>query len=809
MPHNPPPNSPPPPEDLEATRLPSTRTVGPTAGPSHSIGPYRLLQKIGEGGMGEVWQAEQTEPVRRRVAIKVIKEGMDTKQVIARFEAERQALAMMDHPRVAKVLDAGSTAEGHPFFVMEYVSGVPITEHCDRHNLTTLERLDLFMQVCDGVQHAHHKAIIHRDLKPSNVLVSIQDGTAVPKIIDFGVAKATAQQLTERTLFTELGVLIGTPEYMSPEQAELTGQDVDTRTDVYSLGVMLYELLVGALPFEAKALREAGFDGIRRKIREEEPSKPSTRLVTLGDAASTESARRRRVDVPTLRRQLAGDLDWITMKALEKDRARRYGSPAELAADLKRHVRHEPVLARRPSTAYRAQKFVRRHRFGVAAAAIGLMGLIGFAVAMAVQARRTAREAEAKRRVAEVLTELFQVSDPSEGRGNSITARELLDRGASTIRGTLTDDPAVRAELMMTVGKVYRNLGLYTQAEPLLEEALEIRRRALGDEDPETLRLATENGSLYFLQGRNKEAEALHRETLGVLKRVLGPEHPDTLKSASHLAVVHHAQGRYKEAEALHRETLDIRRRVLGPEHPDTLKSMNGLAAAYYAQGRYKEAETLNRETLEIRKRVLGPEHPHTLASMTNLANAYRAQGRHKEAETLDRETLDILKRVLGPEHPDTLASMSGLANAYRAQGRFEEAETLNGETLDILKRVLGPEHPDTLKSMNGLARTYSAQGRFREAEALDRETLDIRKRVLGPEHPDTLRSIYNVGCLAALQGKRSEALRYLRDAVEHGYSNAKWMLADSDLVSLRGDAEFERIVVAARENQERAARTR
>jgi non-specific serine/threonine protein kinase/serine/threonine-protein kinase len=298
--------------------------------------------------MGEVWLAEQTEPVTRRVALKVIKQGMDTKQVVARFEAERQALAMMDHPAVAKVFDAGATPEGRPYFAMEYVKGVPITTHCDRHRLSNAERLKLFMQVCEGVQHAHQKAIIHRDLKPSNVLVSIQDGKAVPKIIDFGVAKATAQRLTEKTVFTQLGVLIGTPEYMSPEQAEMTEQDVDTRTDVYSLGVMLYELLVGALPFDPKELRSGGYDGIRRKIREEDPPRPSTRLSTLGDR-SAESAKCRQVDLPSLQRQLRGDLDWITMKALEKDRTRRYGSPMELAADVERHLEHRPVLASPPS----------------------------------------------------------------------------------------------------------------------------------------------------------------------------------------------------------------------------------------------------------------------------------------------------------------------------------------------------------------------------------------------------------------------------------------------------------------------------
>jgi serine/threonine protein kinase len=315
----------------------ATATVSPASeGRPECIGPYRLLSKLGEGGMGEVWLAEQQKPVRRKVALKLIKWGMDSKQVIARFESERQALALMDHTNIAKVFDAGATDQGRPYFVMEYVEGVPITAHCDRHRLATRQRLELLMQVCEGVQHAHQKGVIHRDIKPSNVLVRIQGDKAVPKIIDFGVAKATSQRLTEKTLFTEQGVLVGTPEYMSPEQADLTAQDIDTRTDVYSVGVLLYQLLAGALPFESKELRQAGFEEIRRKIREDDPPKPSTRLSTLEDQTSKAAAKSRRTDLSSLKRQLRGDLDWITMKALEKDRTRRYGSPNELAADIGR-----------------------------------------------------------------------------------------------------------------------------------------------------------------------------------------------------------------------------------------------------------------------------------------------------------------------------------------------------------------------------------------------------------------------------------------------------------------------------------------
>jgi non-specific serine/threonine protein kinase/serine/threonine-protein kinase len=639
-----------------------------------AIGPYRLLHRIGEGGMGEVWAAEQIEPVRRRVAIKLIKAGMDTKQVIARFGAERQALAMMDHPCISKVYDAGETEEGRPYFVMEQVSGLPITEYSDRHRLTTGERLALFLQVCGAVQHAHQRAIIHRDLKPSNVLVSFENGIAVPKVIDFGVAKATAQPLTEKTLYTEVGVLIGTPEYMSPEQADPAAQEVDTRTDVYALGVILYELLVGSLPFEPKALREAGFDGIRRMIREVEPPKPSTRLKTLDGPLSSDAAKRRQVDLPTLRRQLTGELDWITMKALDKDRDRRYGSPAELAADLRRHLRHEPVLAGPPSPAYRARKFVRRHRVGVAAAIVATIALGTFAAAMVVQARRTARESEAKRHVSQFLAELFKVSNPSEARGGKITARELLDKGVVKIRESLQDDPQVRAELMSTMGTVYLGLGLYDQAEPLLREALDTRRRVLGPEHPDTLGTAVEMGRLLHAMMRDNESEALLAETLEIQKRVRGPEHPETLRTMGDLARAYWGQQRSREAEALFRELLAIQTRVLGPEDVETLRSMHGLGLAVQNQGRFEEAEAIFKETLALRKRVLGPEHPHVLNTMMHLAFSYKNQGRDREAEALTRELLDIGDRVLGPRHFDMLHVRLNLAAWAAEEGRRSEA---------------------------------------------------------------------------------------------------------------------------------------
>lgn len=465
-------------------------TGGPGGAAAGHIGPYRLLQLLGEGGMGEVWLAEQKTPIHRTIALKLIKAGMDTKTVIARFESERQALALMDHPAIAKVFDAGATPEGRPYFVMEYVPGLPITDYCDKHRLTVRERLELFMQVCDGVQHAHQKAIIHRDLKPSNVLVEEQDGKAVPKIIDFGLAKATAQRLTEKTLFTELGVMMGTPEYMSPEQADMGEQNIDTRTDVYSLGVILYQLLVGVLPFEPKSLRTAGLEAILRVIREQEPAKPSTRIRTMGPA-STLSAENRREDPRTFARHIRGELDWITMKALEKERTRRYGSPSEFRADIQRHLANEPVAAHPPSTGYRAGKYIRRHRLAVGFAASVAVLLVAFAVTMAVQKVRISRErdraeknrAEATKQAQLALDTIYQVVTEADNRLRDIAGtgelRKELIQGAMKNLDQISRSAATANWADRTMGVALQRMGdFYTQM-GMSNEMIQVENQAL------------------------------------------------------------------------------------------------------------------------------------------------------------------------------------------------------------------------------------------------------------------------------------------------------------------------------------------
>ena len=771
------------------------------------IGAYRLEQPLGEGGMAQVWLAEQTTPVRRQVAVKLIKAGMDSKRVLARFEAERQALALMVHPAIAKVYDGGTTSEGRPYFVMEYVPGVPITEHCDRERLAVRERLELFVQVCEGVQHAHQKAIIHRDLKPSNVLVEMVDGKPSPKIIDFGIAKAIGRRLVEHPLATELGALVGTPEYMSPEQADPASEDIDTRADVYSLGVMLYELLSGALPFTSQELRGSSLTELRRKIREVDPPAPSARLARLGEGDCT-AAPSRRTAADTLVRELRGDLDAIAMKALEKDRSRRYGSASELAADVGRYLRSEPVGARRAGAAYRAAKFVRRNRAAVMGAIAAALVLPAFTISLAFQVRqvsrerdRANREAEASRRVADFMTTMFKVADPSEARSNAITAREILDKATAEIDTALARDPVLRARMMSTMGLVYANLGLYPKAHALLQAAVAEQRGTLGPEAPETLETIGGMGRVLYLEGRYRESEKLLRETIDLQRRVLGPEHVATALSMFELAATLSGEGEYAEAERVQREALDIQRRILGPEHASVLGSMNGLASILNVEGRYAEAEKLHRETFELDERVLGPESLQTLHALNNLAADVVDQDRYAEGEKLHREALQRQRRVLGAEHYLTLKSMFNLAWVLRRSGRPAEAETLQREALRVQVRALGPEHPETLGSMMNLGLILKEQRRYQEADTLLRETLDLRTRVLGPEHPATALVKYYLACNLALSGHRAQALEALRDALEHGLS-LSWIPygigGDPDLKTLHGDARFETLVAEA-----------
>jgi serine/threonine protein kinase/tetratricopeptide (TPR) repeat protein len=736
----------------EARRFAPPPTVDEpiTERPGTIIGPYKLLEQIGEGGFGIVFMAEQQEPIRRKVALKVLKPGMDTRQVIARFEAERQALTLMEHPNIARVLDAGATDSGRPYFVMELVRGVPITEFCDKNHLAPEARLKLFIDVCHAIQHAHHKGVIHRDIKPTNVMVTLHDGKPVVKVIDFGIAKAIVQKLTERTLFTPYGEMIGTPAYMSPEQAEMSGLDIDTRSDVYALGVLLYELLTGTTPLEDKRLREAGYAELQRLIREQEAPRPSTRLSSLGDAA-TVLAGNRGLDVKQLAQLLAGDLDWAAMKALEKDRNRRYDTPGHFAEELARYLRREAILARPPSTLYKMKKFAQRHQAAVlTGAVIAVALLVGAAIAMwqAVVATRAkldalaaaaaekeakemaqAREAETKVVLEFVEDRVFAAARPERqagGLGHDVTLRRAVEAALPFVEKSFTNQPLIEARLRMTLGQ-----------------------------------------SFWYLGEAKMSADQCQIARL-LYSKYLGPDHPDTLRSMHNLARSYAALGRLAEALQLGEETVALQKARLGTDHRDTLRSMNGLAWIYADLGRRADALQLREETLALQKANLGPDDPDSLWSMYSLANSYTVLGRHAEALRLREGALALQKARLGPDHPDTLRGMNGLACTYADLGRQAEAVDLYEQTLALQKAALGPEHPDTFQTMYNLASRYADLGRHTDALKLREATLALHKARLGPYHPRTLESMRVVAESLLARDRGAEAVPILDDCVRH-----------------------------------------
>ncbi len=700
------------------------------------VGPYTIGAAIGRGGMGVVYEATQAGEINRRAALKLIRSGMASREILARFAIERQALALMNHPNIATAYDVGVSADGRPYFAMEYVDGQPITTFCEANGLSIGERLTLFLQVCDAIAHAHQKGILHRDIKPSNVLAGRDGGRTIVKVIDFGVAKATRPRVVDGSFATAAGRFIGTPEYMSPEQAGVTKTDVDTRADIYSLGVLLYELLAGVLPVDADRLRSASLGEIEHLLFVDDLPPPSGRA-----------------RAPALARQLKGDLDAIVGHAMEKDRERRYASANELAADLSRFLANEPIVARPAGAAYRARKFARRHRAGVAAAAVLVVTSIAFVASLVLSNARTERalqEAEVERersnQVSAFLINLFRVSKPSTAAANATTARELLDSGAARIRAELNTHPVVQARLMETMGEVYTNLGALDQAEALLNDALAVRQRTLGTAHPEVADTLARLGRLHVSQGRHKEALAQHRAALDIYQRIVPPDLDATATARLNVGAALRQIGELDAAEAMLTDALALLRQQLEREDARVAQILLNLGGVALARGDLDAAVNYRRQAADLMLKVYGEGHIDVARARNDLAVVQLQKGDEAAAEATWRQGLATYLAVLGDDHAEVATIKNNLGSVVRRRGDPVEAEMLFRSALETRRRQLGDSHPEVAVSLNNLGLLLRAKGDAAGAAAMLREANAIMRAVYGDMHANTLSTLANLG---------------------------------------------------------------
>lgn len=726
-------------------------------GTGSRVDRYRLGERLGEGGFGIVYRAEQEQPVRRTVALKIIKPGMDTRAVVARFGAERQALAMMDHPNIARVFDGGATMAGRPFFVMELVSGVPITAFCSNLRLRVPERLELFLQVCRAVQHAHQKGVIHRDLKPSNILVALAEDRPVAKVIDFGIAKAMREPLTEQTLLTRQHVFVGTPAYMSPEQVAPGNMDIDTRSDIYSLGALLYELLSDSTILDTGALLAAGYAEVQRAIQQGEPPPPSQRVAALSREARLMAAARRQCGPERLVADLRGDLDRIVLKCLEKDRVRRYETTEDLARDITRHLRHEPVQARRATLAYRAAKFARRHRGGVfatAAALILLVSISGYHTRRLAAERDRAQFAARKAaKVSELLTEALIAGDPFR----TPTPHGMLESSAERVRQEFAGQPDVRLDVLNAVGRVHLRRGDHAKALPVLNEALAAGRE-IGRPDLRLAQTLSDLGVLRRETGDAAGAVPLLDEALQLRRQLRGNDHNDVGISLVELGRAYSSLERIDLAEPLFREALSIRQKVLGPEHREIAVSLGDVALVLWQKGELAAAEPFFVQSLAMHRRTVGPLHPNVAQSMANLAQLKMDQDDLATAEMLLRDALPIVRASLGESHWRTARILGHLGVVYRRQRRFADAIATLDDALQMARGALGPDRPLVATLAIERAQVDLDRGEAAAAEALLREGLRVQRLTCGDDS-------WKIAATKSLLGAALIGLRRLDEA--------------------------------------------